>query len=139
MSSLLAHIWQAGRNERLAKRLLDEADFKEWIITVSFYSAIHFVEAAFTSLAGIGHSEVSKPRTFQGSIHTWREDLVLNNYPVDVWTSYRKLRTQSNTARYLCTDRGSPLGRPAEEYFSVGDLNNFIYRDLNNIRTKLGF
>jgi len=132
-------MWQAGRNERLAKRLLDEADFKEWVITVAFYSAIHFVEAAFTSLPGIEHSEVSKPRRFPGSMHDWREDLVLTNYPNDAWMSYRKLRTQSNTARYLITDTGSPLGKPAEEYFSITDLHNFIYHDLHNLRTNLGF
>ncbi len=132
-------MWQAGRNERLAKRLLDEADFKEWVVTVSFYSAIHFVEAAFTSLTGIGHSEVSKPRAYRGSMHNWRDDLVFSNYPKDVWIGYRKLRTQSNTARYLITDTGSPLGKPAEEYFSVTDLNNFVYHDLHNLRTNLGF
>ena len=138
MSSLLAHLWQAGRNERLAKQLLSELTYKEWVVTVAFYGALHYVEAALNQSPDIMHSETSMPRGYPGSLHDYREDLVLQHYS-SAWASYRKLRTQSVVARYLSTTNRQFLQTPAEDYFIDSDVRNFVNRDLDKVRRKLGF
>jgi hypothetical protein len=134
---LLAHLWQAGRNERLAKQLLEELIYKEWVVTVAFYSGLHYVEAALNQEPTIVHSETSIPNNYQGGLHDWREDLVLQYFP-SAWSSYRKLRTQSIVARYLSTNRRAFLQQPVEDYFSEQDVHNFVHRDLDKVRRKLG-
>lgn len=135
---MLAHLWQAGRNERLAKQLLGELTYKEWVVTVAFYGGLHYVEAALNQVPAIVHSETSIPYNYQGGLHDWRDDLVLEHFP-SAWTSYRKLRTQSIVARYLSTDRRAFLQQPVDDYFSDQDVHNFVHRDLDKIRRKLGF
>ena len=135
---MLAHLWQAGRNERLAKQLLDELSYKEWVVTVTFYSALHYVEAALTQNVGIEHSETSYPNNYRGGLHDWREDLVLQLFP-SAWESYRKLRSQSIVARYLSTDRRAFLTQPTDDYFGDQDVHNFVQRDLNKVRQQVGF
>lgn len=134
---MLAHLWQAGRNERLAKQLLEELIYKEWVVTVAFYSGLHYVEAALNQEPTIVHSETSIPNNYQGGLHDWREDLVLQYFP-SAWSSYRKLRTQSIVARYLSTNRRAFLQQPVEDYFSEQDVHNFVHRDLDKVRRKLG-
>jgi len=136
MSGLLAHLWQAGRNERLAKQLLSELTYKEWVVTVAFYSALHYVEAALNQVPGIVHAETSMPRGYPGSLHDYREDLVSQHFS-GAWASYRKLRTQSVVARYLSTNRQF-LQTPAEDYFGDSDARNFVNRDLDKVRRELG-
>ena len=138
MSSQLAHLWQAGRNERLAKQLLSELVYKEWVVTVAFYSGLHYVEAALNQVSGIGHSETSMPRNYPGGLHSYREDLVFQHFS-SAWAPYRKLRAQSMVARYLSTTQRSFLQKPAEDYFSERDVRNFVDRDLDKVRRKLGF
>lgn len=135
---MLAHLWQAGRNERLAKQLLGELTYKEWVVTVAFYAGLHFVEAALIQEPSIVHSETSIPSNYKGGLHDWREDLVLQYFP-SAYTAYRKLRTQSIVARYLSTNRRSFLQQPVDDYFSDQDTRNFVHRDLNKVRRKLGF
>ena len=134
----MAHLWQAGRNKRLAKQLLSDLTYKEWVVTVAFYSGLHYVEAALNQIPCIGHSETSKPRQYPGGLHDYREELVQQYFP-SAWASYRKLRTQSMVARYLSTTQRVFLQEPAEDYFSEQDVRNFVDRDLDKVRRKLGF
>lgn len=131
-------MWQAGRNERLAKQLLSELTYKEWVVTVAFYSGLHYVEAALNQVSSIGHSETSMPRHYPGGLHGYREDLVFQHFR-SAWASYSKLRTQSIVARYLSTTQRVFLQEPAEDYFSEQDVRNFVDRDLDKVRRKLGF
>jgi hypothetical protein len=131
-------MWQAGRNERLATQLLNQQDYNEWVVVATFYSALHYVEAAVTKLPGITHCETSIPKGFHGSVHDWREDLV-RLYFTSAYTSYRKLRIQSMIARYLTTNYRSIADTPVEDYWSDEDIHNFIDHELNQIRTSLGF
>lgn len=135
---MLAHLWQAGRNERLAKQLLGDLTYKEWVVTVAFYSGLHYVEAALNQVLSIVHSETSIPKDYQGGLHDWREDLVFQHFP-SAWKSYRKLRAQSIVARYLSTDRRAFLQQPVDDYFSDRDVYNFVHRDLDKVRRKVGF
>lgn len=134
---MLAHIWQARRNEKLAKQLLDDLDYKEWAVTVTFYSGLHYVEASFTQIPTIGHSETSMPTNWTKSIHSWREDLIIRNFP-SIHSNYRKLQNSSMIARYLSSSTIPSLGRPAEDFFDKTDVDKFINRDLGKIKNKVG-
>jgi len=135
----VAHLWQAGRNEKLARRLLSELGYKEWAVTVTFYSALHYVEAAFSQIASIEHSETSMPVGWPKSIHAWREDLIFHNF-ASIHNTYRKLGNSSMLVRYLSnTSGGMPIGQPAEDFFSDDDVGKFIDRDLDKIKRKVGF
>ena len=134
---MLAHLWQARRNEKLAKQLLDELDYKEWAVTVTFYSGLHYVEASFAQIPTIGHSETSMPTSWNKSIHSWREDLIIRNFP-SIHSNYRKLQNSSMIARYLSNSTIPFLDRPAEDFFDKTDVDNFINRDLGKIKNKVG-
>ena len=134
---MLAHLWQARRNEKLAKQLLHDLDYKEWAVTVTFYSGLHYVEASFTQIPTIGHSETSMPTSWNKSIHSWRENLIISNFP-SIHSNYRKLQNSSMIARYLSSSTIPSLDRPAEDFFDKTDVDNFINRDLGKIKNKLG-
>jgi hypothetical protein len=133
----VAHLWQAGRNERLARQLLSELGYKEWAVAVTFYSALHYVEAAFSGIANIRHSETSMPLGWKKSIHAWREDLIFQNF-AGIRNEYRKLSNSSMIARYLSSG-GTAIGQPVEDFFSDDDVGKFIDRDLDKIKREMGF
>ena len=140
MASLQAHLRQAQHNEKLAQQLLVSLEYKDWVITITFYAAIHYVEAAFFQNPKIVHTEISKPRNYKGSYHDYRTKMIFENYPFEVWQSLRKLYEQSRIARYLY----SPVERKfveesGQEYFSDNDVRNFFQKDLAIIRQSLNF
>lgn len=59
MALLADHIRQANHNQECAKFMLGDTTMRDWAITAAFYSAIHFVEAGFTTIAAIEHSETT--------------------------------------------------------------------------------
>jgi len=117
--------------------LLEELEYKEWVVTVTFYSGVHCAEASFAQDSKIQHSETSMPHGYKGSIHSWREDLVHNYFP-SAFNAFRKLRNSSIIARYLSHSSIPSLSTPVEDFFSDEDVNNFINRDLDKIKRKLG-
>jgi hypothetical protein len=129
MADYLDHIRQAEHNTSLAQIILDEhPGYYDWLITVSFYAAIHFVEAGFAQDPQIGHSETCKPPGKE--MHQHREDLVRVKYGNECWKHYKKLRTASHTARYLVTMRPGL----ATDYYSLNDAKSFFNTDLSEIR-----
>ncbi len=140
MASLQAHLRQARHNESLARQLLASLEYKDWIITATFYAAIHYVEAAFFQNPKIVHTEISKPRNYKGSYHDYRTEMILENYSFKVWQSFRKLYEQSRIARYLHFPAEREfLEKPVQEYFSNSDVKGFFQRDLATIRQSLNF
>lgn len=133
----MAHLWQASRNEKLAKQLLHDLDYNEWAVTVTFYSGLHYVEAAFAQIPTIEHSETSMPTSWNKSIHSWREDLIISYFP-SIHSNYRKLQNSSMIARYLSSSTIPSLDQPAEDFFNKIDVDNFINRDLGKIKNKVG-
>ena len=122
--------------------MLEELEYKEWAVTVTFYGALHYVEAGLSQIAGIEHSETSMPPGWTKSIHAWREDLVFTHFS-NVYQEYRKLSNASMITRYLWSGgapgvRGTPIGQPAEDFFADDDVGKFINRDLDRIKRKIG-
>lgn len=137
MPSLLAHLWQARHNEKLAKELVDSLSYKDWAVTTTYYTAIHYIEAAFSQNNDILHTEYQVPHRSHRSKHSIREELVLEHYS-KAWEALRKLHTQSNIARYLNTERGVFMRVPVQDYFSDTDVHSFFTRDLSTIKQVMG-
>lgn len=137
MASLQAHLRQAQHNEKLAQELLASMEYKDWIITITFYAAIHYVEAAFFKNSEIVHTEISITPNYPGGYYGYRSDQILQYYP-EIYPSYHKLYQQSRIARYLYfpADREF-LEEPVQEYFSDSDVEGFFQDDLATIRQSL--
>lgn len=114
------HLTQARQNLALLDFLATHSvqqDFSDWYVTVSFYTAVHVVEATIYEVrrlsvqpnvvVEITHSERAKPYYQQNSPHILRLYLLRDNPQVfgDCYDHYATLYEMSRTARYEC---GSP-------------------------------
>jgi hypothetical protein len=140
MADFQVHLSQAKHNESLANYLVDKP-YYDWVITACFYSAIHYFEARlFAMMAEVNnkHSDTSVPLDSEGkqkySIHRWREELVQNHFPQLIWRSYRKLKENSELARYLTNPSCQELDKPAYSYFQPNDSKKSI-ESLENIKS----
>ena len=146
MSSYQAHLYQAKHNEGLLSELLTSLSYKDWLITVAFYSAIHYVEAAFFNNPTIVHTDTSIPTYPDGrwrdSPHNWRMKLLEKHCPKYVWKSFRSLYNESYIARYLVTQpgqRGIAVTTDAQTHWTDAEAKDFVDVDLINIKNGLGF
>lgn len=137
MASEADHIAQAGHNEALAQELSNDLTYKDWLITVAFYAAIHYVEASLAR-DSVGHSETARGRPNGMSLHAWREELVRRRgRSQQCWRSYRMLRNESTNARYLNLQaRGRGM---AIAYYSDNDALAFFQNDLPNVKRGVGY
>jgi len=131
------HLAQAQHNEAFASQLMTDLKYKDWLITVSFYAAIHYVEAEFTKLPGVSHSETSVPPNT--SLHAHRENLVRQHFGKPVWQDYRKLHIASNTPRYLTSGWKTFISGTGHQYFSDQDAKDFFIHKLAFIKGSLGY
>jgi len=142
--SYQAHLHQAQHNEGLLSELMASLSYKDWLVTVAFYSAIHYVEAAFFNNPAIGHTDTSIPTDpntgrWRDSPHIWRMELLENNYPRYVWKSFRSLYNASWIARYLLRPGGVAVATDAQTHWTDNEARDFVDVDLINIKSALGF
>ncbi len=91
------HKAQARVNQQLLE-FLENSDFPDWIMTVSFYKALHVAESYF----------YKKKRKHYKS-HVERVNNVVNDFEEcegKIWRSYMRLLDLSKDSRYLCRPRG---------------------------------
>ena len=142
MSDHDAHLNQAKHNEQLASELAVSLKYKDWLITVSFYSALHFIEAKLAIMSPPKHSDTSIPVDKDGkdrcSVHAWREELIKTHFK-SIYRNYRKLRIDSQIARYLTTSRRSYLPKSVQDYFEDSYARERFNTDLKEIKTKLDY
>ena len=79
------HIAQAKHNEEFASYLKSKLTYKDWIITVCFYAALHYVESIFFNIPSVRHTVTTipiEPTTGKKrcSEHAWRMKLVKDNF-----------------------------------------------------------
>jgi hypothetical protein len=133
------HAAQAEHNRTVARSLL-EPPRHDWAITVGFYCAIHSFEA-FLYLKPQQHTETSIPVGSNGpqmSPHAWRDTLVQQYLPKDLARTYRKLRTASQTSRYLSDPTGgAALGVPAHSHFTLAAARSLIELELERLHRAL--
>lgn len=142
MAVFSAHICQAEHNERVANHLAGSPEMYDWGITAAFYSAIHYLEAKFFSLPSVLHTETSIPKGPDGKLeytaHAWRQQLILAKFP-QVYKAFRKLRENSEIARYLSYAQPapgqSPYAAPAMQFFSQRDAQNMLRKELRDLKS----
>lgn len=146
MPSYQAHLSQAQHNERLLTELKASLSYKDWLVTVAFYTAIHYIEADFFNNPNIIHTEITIRTDRSGrwthSPHVQRENLLIrHNYPQSVWQGLRSLRNASSIARYLLTPgpTGTEVGTDAQTHWTGEDARDFVDVDLLNIKNALRF
>ena len=132
------HWTQAEHNQALALSLLVPPNH-DWAITVAFYSAIHYFEA-WLFYQPEQHSEVNIPAAVK-SVHTRRDQLIQKYLPRATAIAFRKLRTASETSRYLSAPGGVSgsgfLTNTAFDYFSPSAAKSLVERDLADVFSKL--
>jgi hypothetical protein len=129
MADFLDHIHQAEHNEALGEILATQLpNYRDWLITVSFYAAIHYVEADFARDPDIGHSVASQREN--ETPHDCRKRLVRRKYSRECWKSYRELYEASHNVRYLACARP---GR-AIDYYTRQDTERFFRHHLRVVR-----
>lgn len=133
MPSVNLHRDQAIHNENLARELLRSLQYRDWVITVSFYAAIHFVDSKLATMIPPVHPEKNAPRA-QCSVHTYRLRLVRKYYGA-ISSQYAKLRHSAEIARYLGSGTYS-IPTISHHYFSDGDTRNH-FNDLQAIKNFL--
>lgn len=146
MPSYQAHLYQAQHNEGLLSELLASLSYKDWLVTVAFYSAIHYVEAAFFNNPTIVHTDTCIPidpntGKWSHSPHNWRMKLLWDNSPEYVWRSFRSLYNESYIARYLLAPGrgGVAVTTDAQTHWTNAEARDFVDVDLINIKNGLGF
>jgi hypothetical protein len=92
------HIQQAIHNIDVVAYLRKNDDFCDWTATVTFYTALHIVEAVFYRSKKHGNCK-------HGQRHEGREQILKHttNYK-NIWQHYRPLQSTSVIARYLHGD-----------------------------------
>lgn len=145
MADKYVHLAQAKHNEALATKLLSEPPYHDWAITAAFYAAVHYVETWLFDRRE-QHTETSIPvrddGEFAHTAHVWREKLVERLGP-DAHKAFRKLRANSEQARYLSLRAGASgsqprwLPSPASMFFSAVDAGKMVTSCLNDLRWGL--
>jgi hypothetical protein len=130
MANLLDHLNQAEHNESFAAQLDGDPDLRywDWLITVAFYAAVHYVEALFFVHREIGHTETACPDLDR---HAFRARKVKDLLGTKCWRSYRKLQDSSYNVRYL--DLAKPT-KIAVQYYSRNDAKNMYSTHMAKVR-----
>jgi hypothetical protein len=79
------HLAQAQHNAELARLLAQDMVYKDWIITITFYAALHYVEALFARRYALHGERFDAP-------HIWRMgELRRRGFSLACQTAYRGL------------------------------------------------
>lgn len=133
MADLISHIQQAKHNKDCAAHFFeDNPSNRDWAITAAFYSAVHYIEACFTSIQEIGHTEDACGNQEK---HGFRTRMVRKHYPV-AWKSYRKLQDASYIVRYIVKDIPGKQ-RFSLAYYTADDAEKMLTTELENIISNL--
>lgn len=142
MPSYQAHLYQAQHNESLLAELKASLCYKDWLVTVAFYTAIHYVEAYFFKDPAIIHTENTIPTypdgTRRHSPHIWRMK-ILQQKNKKVWRGFRSLYNESNVARYLLRPGADTVTTDAQTHWTDDEARDFVDIDLHNIKHAFRF
>ena len=116
MPSRDEHLAQARHNTQFYTTV-DKGTFRDWAVTVLFYTGLHYVDALF-----------AEKRNIHPTSHTARSDEVARSTELrPVYVNYEALKNASYNARYKPPTR-----------FSAGFLNDLENRHLARVREAVG-
>lgn len=124
------HLSQAEHNEELASKLLQDNPFHDWEIIAGFYAAVHYFEAWHVKKYK-HRTEADIPVNERGelrySVHAWREKKIERNFSKEYLISYRKLKNESQVARYLSSqDRSLSIDKAAFNHFTPSKASAIV-------------
>jgi hypothetical protein len=136
MANLRNHLDQAEHNKSFAAQLDADPALShwDWLITVAFYAAVHYVEALFFLDPDIGHTEEACPDGL--SEHAYRAGKVKDLLGKDCWKSYRNLQNASYNVRYLGLAQKQPANI-AVDYYSCDDAKRMYSVHLSIVRNAV--
>jgi hypothetical protein len=127
MVKKVEHLNQATWNHEVIISLGErKSKYLDWVITVVFYEAIHYVESAFACIHDVGHTERCQKVDESPSGARWR--LVKKVFNRNVQQSFWELETASKNLRYLLGDYQS--------YYDEAVVAGFIDSNLALIKTE---
>lgn len=133
MANADVHEKQAKSNYLLIKTNLRNTEYRDWQVTVCYYTAVHIFECQFTRK----NPDWRKGYLQAGdkSMHGWRATCVTSQYR-DIAKYYRMLEERSKTARYL---EGTSGDKTANDYINKSDAIQCIDDYLQKIMDKFGY
>ena len=122
------------RNKKLSEDLLEGKVYYDWVITTSFYSAIHFVED-FIFPCNIRQKECknisqAKKALKMPSRHATRKRLVLEKMPPGTSEMYDWLDDRSRTARYTTFKQTPEEAAKSKDY--LAKIHKECYKNINS-------
>lgn len=108
------HREQAQSNEQLAKSMCDGDSHYDWAVTVSFYAALHYLEAYFVRK---GINILQEAEAKDTGAHGYRRRKVKEKLLPDEARRYITLQQQSERARYFASGKEAPLPQIPAQYF----------------------
>lgn len=112
---------QAERNEKLSKKLQEEGEYYDWVVTTAFYQAIHYVEDTLLPCELNGRTCTNirdvKSALNQRGRHAARERLVAIKIPDDSYR-YKWLDDQSRNSRYITYKVNKAFAEKALDHLS---------------------
>ncbi|MBU3979474.1 hypothetical protein KJ980_03965 [Patescibacteria group bacterium] len=134
MANYQIHEDQAKSNYSLLTKILRKSKYKDWKITVAFYTAVHIMECQLTKASPDWRSG-NYQRDNPESQHAWREKCI-NLMFRDIFKHYRMLEIRSKTARYL---EGTPGNITANDFISEKDSQDCLDNHLKKILKKFNY
>lgn len=112
----------AKRNAALAQKIFDESQNYDWVVTICFYSAIHYVDDfAFPceingrTCRNIDNAKFAYP---QNGRHATRE-LIVEDFHGSIITKFKWLDDQSRNSRYKSYIVSKEYAEQALKYLGV--------------------
>lgn len=134
------HLEQAIHNQKLAEKLLrtltsqkpKTIEYKDWAITIAFYSAVHLVEAYLDKTKGLHTDEEASKEEM--TAHSYRVHFVGKEFNKQIYTAFKTLFNYSLTMRYLQkSDRVVTRGR----WLADIDVTNLVTIELRYLRNEI--
>ena len=122
-ADLVAHIGQAKHNRSCAEYLLAASGMHDWSITMAFYSALHYVEAALNT---VNRSTLAAVSMDAYNAHHERRVALQSTSSKESFTIYRKLENACLDVRYLRNYRSASKIAPSLGYYSNVDARQYV-------------
>jgi hypothetical protein len=133
MASLIDHLHQSKHNQNCAKKLLQDDQYRDWAITVTFYSALHYTEAGLLSS---DEKYIPKVGEEEDSAHQKRLKAVRKIFGDICYLAYKKLFEASFKVRYI-EDFNRIGSIPSLQYFTFDDAQDFLTKKLETVKSEI--
>lgn len=133
MPKVQQHLEQAQSNEQLAKNMCGGESHYDWAVTISFYAALHYLDAYLLKKSVY----VLQEATAKGEgAHALRRKKAKAMLPSDESRRYITLQQQSERARYFTAGDNRPLPNIPARYFTQG-MARQSFAELEKLRDYL--